>query len=70
MIGPRPWARERTGDAEWHLLLDEARLGTVCGATLQPPVEKRDEPPGFRDAACPQCYVRATDVAEASATTA
>ena len=52
------WAR-RQGE-EWHALMNEARLVTVCGMTLEPPVEKRESAPSFRDAACAQCYVRAT----------
>ena len=61
------WARSRREAgpaAEWHALLDDARLLTVCGATLEAPVETRDQPPGFKDAACAQCFARATDLGE------
>ena len=61
------WARTRDDTtAEWHALLDEARLITVCGSTLRAPVDKRSDAPGFRDAACAQCYARATASAPAA----
>ena len=61
------WARNRDDTtAEWHALLDESRLITVCGSRLEPPVEKRTTEPGFRDAACAQCYARATASATAA----
>ena len=57
------WARRQGSTLdEWHALIDEQRLITVCGTTLDGPVERRTEPPGFRDPACAQCYTRATDL--------
>jgi len=65
-MSEQTWARSREAGpaAEWHALLDEARRLTVCGERLEGPVDTRDRPPGFNDAACAQCYVRATDLAE------
>ena len=60
------WARSREKPdgvtAEWHAILDRARMTTICGVTIVPPYETRADDPGFRDPACAQCFVRATDL--------
>ena len=60
----RLWGRRRGDDptAEWHAILDKARMTTVCGTPLEPPYETRTDDPGFRDPACAQCFARATDL--------
>jgi len=60
------WARSREKPdgvtAEWHAILDRARMTTICGVTIVPPYETRADAPGFRETACAQCFSRATDL--------
>jgi hypothetical protein len=50
------------------MLLDRSRHLTICGETLEPPIETRSDAPRFGEAACAACFVRASNMNEATVT--